>query len=289
MQTIHRFLSKQVKKGQKTPEHSETPSRWFTLPREIRDEIYHEVLCRTYLIHWPARWRRGKAVFNDNRTLFEFRGGLCSWTGIFWSGHVWMVKRPLFWANIALLLTAKAICQEAMEIMYKGSSFSVYLGQRTIRWYRMTPLPSQHLLSRIQNLEMDTCVCDTQDYTASETWFEKFNGSDIKRNSCRISFPCYCCLVWCTDHTPFFRACRSLVGFKTVTISLELEYTRPDEELFERYNSMREDFQAALEPHLGPGRSYYIDHCFCLEFHPRKHLEDLQAALPQSGVQALGP
>ena len=193
-----------------------------------------------------------------------------------------MKKRPLFWANISILLTSKAIYQEAREIMYKESLFCVYVGQRSERLYRITPLPSQHVLSAIQNIEMGTCVCDTEDYRASETWFKKFNGRDTKRNSCRISFPCYYCLVWCSDHTPFFRACQSLVGFKTVTVTLEITCADADEneELLEIYNSMREDFQAALEPHLGPSRSYNVENVFALEFHPRKHLEDTQAAVP---------
>lgn len=201
-----------------------------------------------------------------------------------------MLKRPTSWANVALLLASKAIYQEAIEMMYKESSFCVYVGEKSVRWSRMTPLPSQQLLSRIQNLDVDTCVCNTLDYTASETWFQKFNGSDAKRNSCRILFPCYMCLLWCEDHTPFFRACRSLVGFKTVIIALEQDYKHVDGDavLIERYNSCREDFQAALEPHLGPGRSYDIGHLYCLEFHPRKHLEDLLAAPPKLGAQVLG-
>lgn len=286
---MYGFVMKHVRKGRKMPEHSETPNRWFTLPREIRDQIYREVLCNRYLIHWPSRWKRGKAVHNDYRPLFWFRGRHVHWMGMFWSGHLWMRKRPLFWADIALLLTSKAICQEATEIMYEGSLFCVYVGQRSERFYRITPLPSPQMSSRIQHLEVGTCVCDTLDFTATETWFENFNATDIKRNTCRISFPCYYCLVWCDSHAPFFRACQSLVGFETVEVALELLYidAGEEEELLEIYRSMREDFQAALEPHLGPSRSLDFENVFALEFHPRKHLEDVQAALSKAGAQAL--
>ncbi|CAD6564451.1 MAG: hypothetical protein ASARMPREDX12_002887 [Alectoria sarmentosa] len=288
---MYRFLISHVKKNQKMSKPSETQNRWFSLPREIRDEIYREVLCKRYLIHWPARWKRGKAMGNEDRPLLWSRGQVVLvWTGLFWSGHVWMKKRPLFWADIALLLTSKAISQEAIDIMYKGSLFCVYVGQRPCYRNRMTPLPSQSLLDRMQNIEMGTCVCDTLDYTASETWFKHFNGGHTKRNTCRISFPCYYCLCWCSDHAPFFRACQSLVGFKTVTVTLELlcaDAGEEEEVLSEVYNSMREDFKAALEPHLGPSRSYDVENVFCLEFHPRKHLEDVQATLPKSGGQAL--
>ena len=64
-----------------------------------------------------------------------------------------------------------------------------------------------------------------------------------------------------------------------------------EEELPEIYNVMRDDFKAALEPHLGPSQSYDIEYefCldFCLQFHPRKHVEDVQAALLQSEEQAI--
>ncbi len=256
MQAMGGLLIRLVKNRQKTPKHSETVNRWFFLPREIRDQIYREILCKRYLISWLARWKRGKAVFNDYRLLFWFRGRPLLWTGLFWSGHVWMKKRPLFWADIALLLTSKAISQEAIEIMYEGSLFCVYVGQRSERLYRMTPLPPQQLLDRIQHVEIQTCVCDTLDFTASESWLKNLNGAHTERNTCRISFPCYYCLHWCEDHEPFFRGCQSLVGFKKLTVTLELfcidADTEEEEELFEIYNSVRDDFKAALEPHLGP-------------------------------------
>ena len=251
---MFRTLRERVKKGQKAPKDSETQNRLFHLPRELRDQIYREVLCKNYLIHWPARWKRGSAFFYEDRPLFWFRGRLCFWRAYFWSGHFMMKKRKLYWADIALLLTSKAISQEAIEIMYEGSSFCVYVGQRSERFYPITPLPSSQVLGRVQNLEMGTCVCDTLDYTASETWFNKFNGRDTMRNTCRISFPCYYCLIFCEDHEPFLRACQSLVGFKTVILTLELLCVQADEEdeTLERYNSIRADFQTALEPHLGP-------------------------------------
>lgn len=275
MQVMCGSLIRHVKKMPKQPE---TQNRWFTLPREIRDMVYREVLCKKYLVQWSARWKRGKAVFNDDRPLFWFRGRHWSWRGLFW-----MIKRPLFWADIALLLTSKAISQEAIDIMYEESSFCVYLGQRSIRWYRMTPLPSQQLLARMQNFEIGMCVCDTLDRTASETWFENFDGSHTMRNTCRISFPCYYCLLELYDnHAPFSRACRSLVGFKAVTITLQLPCAHADleEEWSELCTSMREGFKTALEPDLGPGRCYDVEHVFSLEFHPRKYLEDVQAVLP---------
>ena len=206
-----------------------------------------------------------------------------------------MKKRPVFWADIALLLTSKAISLEAIEVMYKGSIFRVYLGQAHLgeayleqnitRFFRMTPLPSQQVLSRIQNLDIGTCIChslDDMDFTAIETWFKKFDDWGSKRNICHLRFPCYYCLFWCEDHTPFFRACRSLVGFKTVIVTLRFHCADADEldEILERYDSMREDFQAALEPHLGPGRSEDDDYSLVLIFHPRKYLETRQAVLP---------
>ena len=60
-----------------------------------------------------------------------------------------------------------------------------------------------------------------------------------------------------------------------------------EEELVEVYNSMREDFKAALEPCLGPSHCYDVGHVFSLEFHPRDHLEDVRAAQPTCGGQAL--
>ena len=145
----------------------------------------------------------------------------------------------------------------------------------------------------MQNIEVSTCVCQTLDDTVSERWFTEFNGVRTKRNTCRISFPCYYCLVWCEDHTPFFRASQFLVGFQTVIVTLELLPADVGSEagLPEIYNAMRDDFKAGLEPHLGPSQSYDIEYefCldFCLQFHPRKHLEDVQTALRQSEEQAI--
>ena len=99
-------------------------------------------------------------------------------------------------------------------------------------------------------------MCDSMDFTASETWLKNFSGSDTKRNICRISFPCYFCLYWGgpDDLTPCLRVCQALAGFRTVTLVLELlcEDVEDEGEFIERYCSTREDFQAALEPHLGP-------------------------------------
>lgn len=290
---MYEFLVRHVQKRQKIPKHSETQNRWFLLPREIRDMVYRELLCKRYLIHRSARWKQGKAFFHEDTPFYWFRGRHYYWRSYWWSGHVFMRKRPLFWADVSLLLTSKAISQEAIEIMYEGSVFSIYVGQPSLRFYRLTPLPPQHLLDRMQNIEMGTCVCDTLDFKASEAWFKNFNAGHIKRNSCRISFPCYYCLLWCEDeggsHAPFFRACQSLVGFKTVTLTLELLCADVDEEeeLVEVYNSMREDFKAALEPYLGPSRSYDDGPVFSLEFRPRNHLEDVQAAPLTCGGQAL--
>lgn len=124
---MYRSLVSHVRKSQKKSNPSGTLDRWFTLPREIRDEIYRMILCKRYLIHWPARWKRGKAVFHDDRPLFCLRGWQITWRGVFWSGYIGTKKRQLFWADIALLLTSKAINREAMEIMYEGSLFCVYV------------------------------------------------------------------------------------------------------------------------------------------------------------------
>ena len=290
---MYEFLVRHVKYRQKKPKYPGTQDRWFTLPREIRDMIYREVLCKRYLIHWSKSWKRGKAFYYWNEPSFWFRGRHWYWKTYLWSGRLFMQKRPLFWADVSLLLTSKAISKEAIEIMYEGSVFCVYVGQTSLRYNGLTPLPSQHLLDRMQMIDIGTCVDNTLDFGASETWFKTFNASPAKRNTCRISFPCYYCLNLCQDevgsHAPFFQACRSLVGFKAVTVTLDLLSADAEEEeqLVEVYNSMREDFKTALEPHLGPGRSYDVGNVFALEFRPRKYLEDLQAALPTSGRQAL--
>ena len=284
MQAICESLLRHVKQSRKMSKQSEARNRWFDLPREIRDQIYREILCKRYLIHRSARWKRGKAVFREDRPLFWFRGVQYHWRGLFWSGYIGMKKRNLFWAQVSLLLTSKAIYEEATDIMYEGSLFCVYVGQQSQRWYPMTPLPPPHLLDRMQNIEMGMCVCNTQDYTASETWFNHFNASHTKRNTCCISFPCYYCLVLCHDYTPYFRACRSLIGFKTVILTLKL---RCREETLDVYDSIRKYFKAALEPHLGPSRYYDGVKSFSLEFYPRKHLEDVQAGSPTFGGEGL--
>lgn len=285
MQAISGLWTRHVKRSRKTLKDSETPNRWFSLPREIRDEIYREVLCKRYLVRWRARWKRGKAVCNEPRPLFWFRGTHVHWMGMFWSGHGWMKKRPLFWAEIALLLTSKAISQEAMEIMYEESLFRVYVGQRLERYRRLTPIPSPQLLDRMKNIEVQSCVCDILGFTASETWFKDFNSGHINH----ISLTCYHCSH--DDHTPFLQACQSLVGFKTVTIIVEFfcvyDEEEEEEELLTLYDSIRDDFRDALEPHLGSSQSYDTDRAFFLEFHPRKHVEDVQTALTIGGGQAL--
>lgn len=242
---MYKFFKSRVKKRQQTPQDSEIPNRWFTLPREIRDLIYREVLCKSYLIQWPVTWKQGKSVSYDDRPLFWFRGRQCYWRSYSWSGHIWMKRRPVFWADVALLLSSKAISLEAIEIMYEGSLFCVNLMKRPERWYPMTPPPSQQVLACVRNLEIGVCLCEIDDveafnFMACDTWLKKFNDTDIKRNTCRISFSCHFCSHWCQfeEYTRFLRACHSLLGFKTLTIEI--------------YNTKRQDLQAALEPHLGP-------------------------------------
>ena len=289
MQIMSGFLGRYGRKRQRIRQDSQTENRLFVLPREIRDEIYRQVLCQRYVIHWPARWKQGKAVVNDDRLLSWFRNTPILWRGLFWSGHVGMIKKPLFWNDIALLLTSKAISQEAIDIMYAESLFCVHVGRRSEHIFPMKPLPGKRLLDRMQNIEMEASVCNALDYAISEKWIKSFNGSHIKRNTCRISFPCSYNLRWCHDPTPFFRACQSLVGFKTVIVTLECICAGidPEEGLHKIYRLMKEDFKAALEPHLGPSHSPDDKHVFSLEFHPRKHLEGVQVALSTSGRPVL--
>ncbi|KAM0803367.1 hypothetical protein BDR22DRAFT_66061 [Usnea florida] len=140
MHAICTSLIRHIKQSQKRSKQCESQNRWFTLPREIRDMVYRELLCTRYLIHWSAKWKRGKAVINLDRPLFWFLGQHYVWTGLFWSGHIWMKKKRLYWADVALLLTSKAICREAIEIMYKESLFCVYMRQHSVPWYPITPL-----------------------------------------------------------------------------------------------------------------------------------------------------
>ena len=289
MQTINCFLRKRLKKDQSTSKNSETPNRFFTLPREIRDQIYREVLCRRYLLLWSASRKSEGPKCSEQGPLFWFRGTHYHWLGWLWSLHRWMKKRPISWADSGLLVVSKAISREAIEIMYAESLFRAYTGETSERWFPLRPLPSQQTLDRIQNLEIETCVCETLNFTETENWFKAFDSRHTKRNFCRITLPCYYCLFWCEDHTPFFRACQTLVGFRRVIVTLELLYVNSEQEraFGERYTSMREEFQAALEPHLGPGRSYNVGRSLNLEFHPREHLEASQLALLDSEPRAL--
>ena len=261
-----------VSKDSTDPKDSATENLLFTLPRELRNKIYRNVLCSKYLICWPNTWEKGKAVSHVDRPLLRLRRRQFVWRAP-WSGHHTKKIKRLFWADIALLLTSKAISHEGMEIMYQESWFSGYVGQSPESKYRFTPLPSQQILERIQNLEMSMCMCNSWNHLASGIWL---TYSETMRQTCRISLCCYDCLD--KYRHAIFEACHFCIGFRVVTLTLDLDdMDGGNRTLMELHRSIRENFRDSLEPHLGHSRSYEIGNVLALDFHPRKHIEVITA------------
>lgn len=244
----------------------------FGLPREIRDQIYTEVL------------QGSKYVLGDDETRIN-------------------LPKP---AYAGLLVASKAISAELQESLYKECVFRVYFNRRS--HYLPSP-PCRQNFSRVQKLELflnlRTNTESMRDVWKEPMvyyrhWLEMFGGSRIPRGFCRITISnlIFDRFWYATNVSheafcqPFLHPCRAFVGFQTVVLELgesPLPYhdsfhdsvsqgayyeagtgpAEPAEYAGEQFEAYKRRLAMELEPTLGHCIYYDRGNFRCLEFRPR--------------------
>lgn len=235
----------------------------FTLPRELRDEIYRLLVKKRYIIYITPH--------EDN--------------------HVTTEKHDL-----AILEVSQAVSSEALEILYSEAVFCFSVDFRSDDYPRR---PSQ-LTNRIKNVEFNIiglgicpALCSSQTPCLRHldhpdifyhSAMAKFTDAEIAGNSVRIR------LLLCDPDSiedlfvSTFETLKVFMGFRTITIevvpisvsSRELGMSKREQWVFpwlskEHDSQIGQEVKSSLEPTLGPAAEEYHGDVQHLTFHPGKN------------------
>ena len=233
----------------------------FTLPRELRDEIYRLVVKKRYVTSVTRRARHASSPSSDKH-------------------------------NFAILQISKAINHEASDILCAESVFRI-----SMNFYssKVSSVPS-HLANRMKNAEIDfyglsydpimwcrefhenaNAICDAA--------FANFAGTDIKRNRLQIRFfDCFPSKIEMLL-THLSKTLNAFIGFRTVLIEVDSVCTdflrsvrstgnkTPFEDLQEKATViMSQQILEILTPTLGPAEPAFPGDVSCYILHPQDHL-----------------
>lgn len=104
---------------------------FFRFPREIRDHIYHELLCNTYIAFGQNLKRRDNDREKHERLIR-------------------ILNPPLSSATLAILRTSKVIKSEAEEMLYKCGTFCFLVNFRNPMDMEFTRMPTQSQMDRMR-------------------------------------------------------------------------------------------------------------------------------------------
>lgn len=258
----------------------------FTLPREIRDEIYRLLVKGSYLVFAPSEAEHGGSV---------------------------SVTHPQTYANpdLVILLISQAISREAQDLLYSESVF-----RYSVDFYAFEiPKPPIQAMSRIQNLKisighlMPGSVSyhryQTDDPTyrphmaaICEATIGNFTGVQILRNTFHIRLYGSKSSVIEPLANYIFPKLNELNGFRAILVEVYLgddcdmfkrreqsENMGSNEEITADIERVKDAIKDAMEPTLGPATT--SNTCFntgfkiYLEFHPREHVPTILRAQAQ--------
>ena len=243
----------------------------YSLPREIRDEIYRYLVKGRYLsFHSWMDYTRRLSFEKIDLAMFQK-------------------------ADLAIFRVSKATFDEATSIFYSESVFRYHIDQ-----YHNTALcspgeasnrmmkidvdigrlgPNNMYLPRVRpdGIEADLC-----------TALDKFSGLSNLRNTISIKIqlaPFYVCLVL-SEHV--FRILRALVGFRTVVVYVgpPPDFSTGHKENDEQYIEIAREIEEEMVPTMGPITVRQVGLRTYLEFHPLEHMQaDLRAQVDNSGMK----
>ena len=231
----------------------------FTLPREVRDDIYRLVVRKRYVIYITRRVSHASAPSRDKH-------------------------------DFAILQISKAINHEASNILYAESVFRFSMNFYS---YKVSSVPA-HLANRMRNAEIDFHGLsydsplsypyeDTNDIF--DAAFANFPGTDIRRNHLHIRlFDCFPGKITMLS-THLSKRLNAFIGFHTVLIEVDSVCTlylrrvrstnvqKSFEDLEEEMTIlMAQQILRILTPVLGPAQTAVPGNVSCYILHPQDHL-----------------
>ncbi|KAF6223244.1 hypothetical protein HO133_000086 [Letharia lupina] len=253
---------------------------WSKVPREIRDQIYINMVQGKKYVLVDAEGSPDKPL-----SAFYYRE---------------LDYSPPAYAG--LLRASKTISNELQEVLYKECVFRAYLSKHR---YRLVTPPEPREFARIQKMEivLDNAIYLANPITLPGTdvrgfdsyygeWFEALGGSGADHEFCRIRIINIAPETFYL--TPVCRqllyALKSFTGFGTVIVELgdlpdsqaiqlpashganpQVKDEPPEEPMYAgaRFEALKRTIKIELEPYLGNCIYYDRGLLRCVEFRPR--------------------
>lgn len=250
----------------------------FTLPREIRDDIYRLLVKGRHTVYLPLKNEGGdtfKSIAHD---------------------------KP----DLVILQISRAISREAQEILYSESVFRYSMNFHASKALQ----PPTHLVSRMKKVKMLlsylTSESDRDIYQDThpsykrrmaaicEATIDNFTGAQILRTTCHVQFVAFKPDTIQPLSSHILPKLKDFTGFRTVLVDVCLEKEFEARMRWEKSKNIgskgettamveqiRQTIKDAMEPTLGPATDIIDDFWISVEFHPRQHVPSLLRAQAQ--------
>lgn len=262
------------------------PGGLFSLPRELRDEIYRYLLNGRYLSiqSWMHHERSRPphmakmAIFRVSKATFDEA------TSVFYSESVFIHHIDLIQWSTGCLPSSVSSCIRNVEFDF--DTLSLYNTHDDWRSHYQTLSPHNiHYDWASYNLESQE-VQDQIECTLNAS-LDMFSGRSIHRNTILIKLQSWSPNIHQKLYEYLFRRLKALVGFRMVTVD-----AGPGPGIFDGevrvkgYRNLGLRLKEELVPIMGPAIVRQVDLITCLEFHPLKHMQaNLLASADTSRVK----
>lgn len=250
------------------PEHG---GALFTLPREIRDEIYRLLVKRRYtVVGLPSA--EDTIIAKPDMTILRISQAISREAyQIFYSS---ILRYQISFDNINKAVKAPA---QPVELMKK---VKMVIGGLALK--------REHAKGQLEYYRRIEKIC--------EATIDKFTNSQILRDDCHVQFP-----EFSPDMITFLQSfilpkLAIFTGFRTLQVEFFLEGgldadIEAEMDIFEKtgsvgkilrgWGSIKQAIRHAMEPTLGPAQSCGNLYIIRLNFHPREHVPSILRAQAQ--------
>ncbi|CAD6590401.1 MAG: hypothetical protein ASARMPRED_004803 [Alectoria sarmentosa] len=254
----------------------------FTLPREIRDEIYRLLIKGCYLIYAPlVLLDRGnfRSSFRDRKPR---------------------VHEP----DLTIFRISQAISHEAQEIYYSESIFRYEIHFAVTEALK----PPTQVVNRMKKVEIDIRGLTSKNFLYQDdhpiykrriaeicgATIDDFMGAQILRDTILVRFfGCKPEMITSLSRN-ILPKLRAFNGFRTIFVEIWPHRIAKQKELPENMDSdgqittdfeqIRQSVKDAMEPTLGPATTRINDFTIYLKFRPRQHVPAILRAQAQKLV-----
>ncbi|CAF9929898.1 hypothetical protein IMSHALPRED_008030 [Imshaugia aleurites] len=241
----------------------------FTLPRELRDEVYRLLVKRRYTVFGdPSHQEPDLAILRVSRAIS------CEAQKIFHSESILQYQ-----INLQDYDTVKAVKSSAQPINHMKKVKMLISG--------LEPKQARPF-HRLRYLKHATKICAAT--------INNFMGGQISRDNCYIQFPDFNPDMIGSLKTHILPTLAAFTGFRTLLIVVVLEddlkadaqkemkifkETGSAGEILKGFGSVRRVIRKAMEPTLGPAKACKYRFAIGLEFHPSEHVPSILRAQAQ--------